>query len=93
MGNLGFKVGRKIDDVDSAKGAFLWANATSYAEPLGYKGNFRFRGDLDAEFPSPNHRTRLFAFLTTFLRLAFVAIDDRDPVKDIISIRSTSSLR
>ena len=40
MGNLGFKVGRQVDDVDGAKGAFLRADATPNAKALRDKRNF-----------------------------------------------------
>lgn len=35
MGDMGFKVGWQIDDVDGTEGAFLGANTASNAEGFG----------------------------------------------------------
>jgi len=69
MRNLCFEVGRQIDDVNGVEGAFLWADTASNAEALGDEGNLGFGRDLDTELACPDHRTRLFTFLTAFLSL------------------------
>lgn len=78
MSYLRFEVGGQVDNVDSAKWAFLWANATSYAEGFRDKCDLRLGGDFDTEAATPDNRARLLTLLATFLRLALVTVDDRD---------------
>lgn len=40
VGNLGFKIGGQIDDIDGAKGTLLRANTTTYAEALRDESDF-----------------------------------------------------
>ena len=65
--NLGFKVCRQIDDVDSGEGTFLDADTASYAKTFGNEGDLRVWGDLDAKFAGSHYRARLLALLPTFL--------------------------
>lgn len=72
MGNLRLEVGRQVDDVDCAEWALLGANTTSYAECLGYEGDFRGRVDFDTELTTANNRARFLALLPTFLFIPLV---------------------
>lgn len=72
MGNLRLEVRWKIDNADCAEWAFLGTDTTSYAEVLGYKGDFRCWGDFDTKAATADDRTRLLALLSTFLRAASV---------------------
>lgn len=69
MGDLGLEVGGQIDDVDGVKGAFLRADTATDTEALGDEGDFGRVGDFDAQLARADNGTRLFAFLTAFLRL------------------------
>lgn len=67
MGNLRFKVRWQIDDVDSAKGAFLRADTASNTESLGDERDLGFTGDFNAETSTPHHRAGFLALLSAFL--------------------------
>lgn len=67
MGNLGFEVGRQIDDVDGTERAFFRTDATSNAETFRDEGDLGLRGDFDTETPTANHRAGLLALLPAFL--------------------------
>jgi hypothetical protein len=54
VGDMGFEIGRQIDNVDGSEGAFLWTNTTSNTKVLGYEGDFRCGLDFDTE-PSTSH--------------------------------------
>lgn len=77
--DLRLEIRWQVDDVDGAEWAFLDANSTSYAKPLGNEGYFGLRSHFNTELAGPDHRARLFAFLAAFLRLAFVVVDDGNP--------------
>lgn len=72
MGDLGLEVGGQVDDVDGVEGAFLRANTASDAEALGDEGDFGRVGDFNAQLARADNGTRLFAFLSAFLRLLVV---------------------
>lgn len=78
MGNLGFQVGREVDDGDGREGAFLWADTASDTERLGDEGKSRGGVNFDTQFATTNDGAGLFALLSTFLRFALVAIDNSD---------------
>jgi hypothetical protein len=69
MGDLGFEIGRQVDDMNCPEGAFLRTNATSNAKSLGDEGDFRLGRNLDTELASSHDGAGLLAFLTTFLKL------------------------
>lgn len=68
MGDLGFEVRRKVDDVDGVKGAFLRADTATDTEALGDKGDFGGWVDFDTKLAGTDDRARLLAFLPAFLR-------------------------
>lgn len=76
MGDLGFKIGRQVDNVDGTEWAFLRTDTTTYAKALRDEGNLGIRGHLDTELACAHHRARLLAFLSTFLWFALVAVDN-----------------
>jgi len=78
--DLTLEVRGQIDDVDGVEWAFLRADTTSYAKSLTDKGDLAGGLDFDAEFAGLDDWARLLAFLSTFLRLALVAVDDGDTV-------------
>ena len=80
VGDLSFQICWQVDDIDGSEWAFLRADSASDAQPLRNKSDFRIWRNLDAKFPSPNNRARLLAFLTAFLRLAFVTIDNGNAI-------------
>lgn len=67
MGDLAFQVGGQVDDVDGAEWAFLRANTATDAKAFRDEGDLRVGGNLNAKLACANHRTRLLAFLATFL--------------------------
>lgn len=77
MGDLRLEVGRQVDDVDCAEWALLGANTTSYAECLGYEGDFRRRIDFNTEATTANNRARFLALLPTFLFPSLVSCNYR----------------
>lgn len=68
MSDLALEVGWQVDDADCAKWALLGADTTSYTQTFRQKGNLRLRRDLNTQATASNHRTCLFALLSTFLR-------------------------
>lgn len=76
MGDLSFEVGGQIDDIDGVEWTFLGTYTTANAKSLRDEGNLGVRGDFDAQFASADDRTGFLAFLSAFLGLAFVAIDN-----------------
>lgn len=67
MGDLGFEICGKIDDSDGAEGAFLGTDSASDTQRLGDEGKLGVGRHFDTELAAPHNRTRLFAFLATFL--------------------------
>ena len=65
---MSLEVRGQIDDVDSVEGAFLGTDTASYAKSFGDEGDLGVVGDFNAELACADYRTRLLAFLTTFLR-------------------------
>lgn len=76
VGDLGFQVGRQVDDIDRTERAFLGTDTATDTEALGYEGNLGLRGDFDTKLTRTDDGARLFTFLATFLRLAFVTVDN-----------------
>jgi hypothetical protein len=70
VGDLGLQVRGQVDDVDRVKGTFLGANTTPNTQPLGDEGDLGSRVDLNAQFARADHRARLLAFLSAFLRVS-----------------------
>lgn len=67
MGDLRFKICWQIDDVDSAKWAFLRADTASNTKCLGDESDLGFRGDFYAETSTAHHGAGFLALLPTFL--------------------------
>lgn len=65
--DLGFEIGREIDNVDSSKWTFLRTDTASDAEAFRNEGDLGFRGHFDTELAGAHHRAGLLALLTTFL--------------------------
>jgi len=76
--DLRLEVGGQVDDVDGIEWTLLRADTASDAQAFRDEGDLAFGSDFDAEFARPHDRARLLALLATFLRLAFVRIDDSD---------------
>lgn len=76
MCDLGLEVRGQVDDIDGIKWALLRTDTTSYAKALGDEGDFGVGCDFDAQFARADHRARLLAFLSAFLRLALVRVDN-----------------
>jgi hypothetical protein len=76
MGDLGLEIGGQVDDVDGVEGAFLWADTASDAEALRNEGDLGGRVDFDTQFARADDWARLFAFLSAFLGLALVRVDN-----------------
>lgn len=77
VGDLCLEVGRQVDNVDSAERTFLRADTATDTEALGDEGDLGLGCYFDTKLACADHRARLFAFLTTFLRKAqwLVCID------------------
>lgn len=71
VGDVGFKVGWQIDNVDGSEGAFLWANTTSNTQVFRDKGDLRGRTDFDTELSTSDHWARFLTLLSTFLKHMF----------------------
>ena len=69
MRDLGLEVGGQVDNVDGVEGAFLGTDTATDTEALGDEGNLGHVVDLDAQLARADHGTRLFTFLSAFLRL------------------------
>jgi|TARA_R110002003_G_scaffold269_2_gene17959 hypothetical protein len=69
MCDLGLEVRGQVDDVDGVEGAFLGADTAADAEALRDEGDLGRVVDLDAQLARADDGTRLFAFLSAFLRL------------------------
>lgn len=78
MCDLFLQVGWQIDDVDRIEGTLLGTDTATNAESFRDEGNLAFWRDLDTELTGLDDRTTLLAFLSAFLRLALVAVDDSD---------------
>lgn len=68
MGDMGFEIGRQIDDIDGIERTFFGTDTTSNAEGFGNESDLRFWGYFDAQTTTSHDRTGLLAFLSTFLR-------------------------
>jgi hypothetical protein len=73
MGDLGLEVGGQVDDVDGVKGAFLGADTASDTEALRDEGDLGSIVDFDTQLARADDWTRLFAFLSAFLRSVSIA--------------------
>ena len=82
VGDLGLEVRGQVDDVDGTEWALLGADTTADTEALRDVSYLGFRSDFDAEFAGSHNGAGFLAFLSTFLRLALVAVDDGDSVVD-----------
>jgi hypothetical protein len=67
VGDLRFKIGRQVDDVDGTERTFFRADTASNAEALRDEGDLRFRAHFNAELASAHHGAGLLAFLSAFL--------------------------
>ena len=83
MRYLGLEIGREVDNGDGPERTFLWADTASDAKAFRYESYLRFGRDFDAELPCPDHRTRLLAFLSTFLWLALWGWKGSQPGLDL----------
>lgn len=55
MGNLSFKIGWQINDVDSTERAFLGTYSTSDAKALRYKSYLGLWRNFDAKLAGPDN--------------------------------------
>lgn len=78
MGDLGLEVRWQIDDVDGVERAFLRTDTASNAQTLGDEGDLGFGSNFNAQFTRAHDWAGFLAFLTAFLRLTFVVVDDGD---------------
>ena len=78
MDGVLLQVGGQIDDLDCLKRAFLHTNTATNAERLVNCRSFVVDRSLNAQFAHAHNGTRLFAFLSAFLRLALVLVDNCD---------------
>jgi hypothetical protein len=69
MSDFCLEIGRQIDDVDGAERAFLGTDTATDAETFGNKGDLGLWRNFNAELAGSNHRARLFALLTAFLKI------------------------
>jgi hypothetical protein len=69
MRDLGLEVGGQVDNIDGVEGAFLGADTAANTQALGDEGDLGHVVDLDAQLARADHGTRLFTFLSAFLRL------------------------
>lgn len=76
MGDLGFEIGWKIDDVNGAERTFLGADTATDTQTFRDICNFGLGSDFDAQLAGTDDGTGLFAFLPTFLWFALVTIDN-----------------
>lgn len=81
MCDLGFEIGWKVDDIDSAKRAFFWTDTTSNTQCFTDESDFGIRGNLDTKSSASNHRTTLFALLPAFFWFALVGANNGDTGK------------
>lgn len=68
VGDLGFEVGRQVDDVNSTERTFLRTNTTSNAQTLRNEGDLGLGVHFDTELSGTDDGARLLAFLATFLQ-------------------------
>jgi hypothetical protein len=80
VGDLGLEVCGQVDDVDGTEWALLGTDTTADTEALRDVSYLGLGSDFDAEFASSHNGAGFLAFLSTFLRFAFVAVDDGDSV-------------
>jgi hypothetical protein len=73
---LRLQIRGKIDDVDCIEWAFLRTNTASYAKSLGDEGDLGLGGYFDTQLARADNWTGLFAFLSAFLGLALVRVDN-----------------
>ena len=67
VGDLGFQVGRQVDDVDRTERTFFGTDTAADTQALGDEGDLGFRRNFDTQLTRTDDRARLFTFLTTFL--------------------------
>jgi hypothetical protein len=92
VGDLALKVGREVDDGDGTEGALLGADTASDTQTLRDESQAGLGRDLDTELATADHRAGLLAFLTTFLRLALVAVYNSDTSKFVRHLAGSSRL-
>jgi hypothetical protein len=78
--DLALEVCGQVDNLDGVEGALLGADTASDTQPLTDKGDLAGVVDFDTQLAGLDDGTRLLALLATFLRLAFVRVDDGDTV-------------
>lgn len=90
VSDLSLQVRRQVDNIDSSKRTFLGTNTTSYTKPLRDECDSRLWLNFDTELASTHNWARLFAFLTTFLWLALVTVDNGNTESINVSIRTSA---
>ena len=69
VGDLGFQIGRQVDNMDRTERTFLRTDTATDTEALGNEGDLRFGGDFDTKLTRTDDGARLLTFLATFLRI------------------------
>ena len=67
VGDLGFQVGRQVDDVDGTERTFLGTDTATDTQALGDEGDLGFRRHFDTQLTRTDDGARLLTFLATFL--------------------------
>lgn len=68
MRDLGFQVGRQVDDMDGSEWTFLGTDTATDTETLGDEGDLGLGSHFDTELTRPDDGARLLTFLATFLQ-------------------------
>jgi len=74
MRDVRLEIGWQIDDIDSSKGTFLWADTTTDAKTLRDEGDLGRRIHFDTETATSNDGAGFFAFLSAFLRKKYFSL-------------------
>lgn len=80
MCDLGFKICRQVDDLNSTKGTFFDTNTTTDTEVFRDESNLTGRSDLNTELTSSNNRACFSAFLSALFWFTLVFADDCDSI-------------
>ena len=86
MGDLALEVRGQVDDCDGGEWALLGADTTTNAEGFGNEGDSRLGGHFDTELAAADDGARFLAFLSTFLGLALVTVDNGNTGGETISL-------
>mmetsp|Transcript_29627 Transcript_29627/g.55078 ORF Transcript_29627/g.55078 Transcript_29627/m.55078 type:complete len:95 (-) Transcript_29627:170-454(-) len=79
MGCIFFEIFWEIDDINGLERTFFHTYTTAYAQRLRDKSQLALGANLDAQLPELHDWATLLTFLSTFLRLALLNIDDGNP--------------